>query len=37
MGYYTADALPVYDLFARNFTVCDSWFAPLPTGTVPIA
>ena len=33
MGYYSADALPVYDFFARNFTVCDSWFAPLPTGT----
>jgi phospholipase C len=35
MGYYTADALPVYDFFAKNFTVCDSWFAPLPTGTQP--
>ena len=33
MGYYTADALPVYDFFAKNFTVCDSWFAALPTGT----
>jgi phospholipase C len=33
MGYYTADALPVYDFFAKNFTICDSWFAPLPTGT----
>jgi phospholipase C len=33
MGYYAADALPVYDFFAKNFTVCDSWFAPLPTGT----
>jgi phospholipase C len=33
MGYYAADALPVFDFFARNFMVCDSWFAPLPTGT----
>ncbi|MFM0063610.1 alkaline phosphatase family protein [Paraburkholderia aspalathi] len=33
MGYYTAGALPVYDFFAKNFTICDSWFAPLPTGT----
>lgn len=33
MGYYAADALPTYDFFAKNFTVCDSWFAPLPTGT----
>jgi phospholipase C len=33
MGYYTADAVPVYDFFAKNFTVCDNWFAPLPTGT----
>lgn len=33
MGYYTAGALPVYDFFAKNFTVCDNWFAPLPTGT----
>lgn len=35
MGYYSAEALPVYDFFAKNFTVCDNWFAPLPTGTQP--
>jgi phospholipase C len=33
MGYYTAASLPVYDFFARNYTVCDHWFAALPTGT----
>lgn len=35
MGHYTADAVPIYDFFARNFTVCDHWFAALPTGTQP--
>ncbi|HJU20344.1 MAG TPA: alkaline phosphatase family protein [Stellaceae bacterium] len=33
MGYYTGAAVPVFDFFARNFTVCDHWFAALPTGT----
>ena len=35
MGHYTAEAVPVFDFFARNFTVCDHWFAALPTGTQP--
>lgn len=35
MGYYTGAAVPVFDFFARNFTVCDHWFAALPTGTQP--
>lgn len=35
MGYYDADALPVFDFFARNFVVCDHWFAALPAGTQP--
>ena len=33
MGYYTKSAVPIFDFFARNFTVCDHWFAALPTGT----
>lgn len=33
MGYYPAAAVPVWDFLARNFTVCDHWFAALPTGT----
>jgi len=35
MGYYTAAEVPVFDFFARNFTVCDRWFSSLPTGTQP--
>ncbi len=35
MGHYTAAAVPVFDFFARNFAVCDHWFATLPTGTQP--
>src|SRR5689334_21081768 len=31
MGYYTAEWLPVFDYFAKHYTVCDHWFAPLPT------
>jgi phospholipase C len=33
MGYYRAAAVPTYDFFARNYCVCDHWFAPLPLGT----
>lgn len=33
MGYYKADAVPIFDFFARNFVVCDRWFSALPTGT----
>jgi phospholipase C len=33
MGYYDAAAVPVFDFFARNYAVCDHWFAALPTGT----
>lgn len=33
MGHYTAAAVPAFDFFARNFAVCDHWFAALPTGT----
>jgi phospholipase C len=33
MGYYTAPWVPTFDFFAHHFTVCDHWFASLPTGT----
>lgn len=33
MGFYKDDAVPMFDFFARNFSVCDNWFSPLPTGT----
>jgi phospholipase C len=33
MGYYTAQSVPTFDFFVRNFTICDHWFAALPTGT----
>jgi phospholipase C len=33
MGYYDAASVPTYDFFARNYCVCDHWFAPLPLGT----
>ncbi len=35
MGHYTKTAVPMFDFFARNFAVCDHWFAALPTGTQP--
>jgi phospholipase C len=33
MGYYKADSVPTYDFLARNYCVCDRWFAPVPLGT----
>jgi phospholipase C len=33
MGCYDAAAAPVVDFFARNFAICDHWFAALPLGT----
>ena len=33
MGHYIAEDVPTYDFLARNFCVCDRWFAPLPLGT----
>jgi len=33
MGYYSKEAVPVFDFFARNFAICDRWFSPLPAGT----
>lgn len=33
MGYFRATSVPVFDFFARNYCVCDHWFASLPLGT----
>ncbi len=33
MGYFHAASLPTFDFFARNYCVCDHWFASLPLGT----
>jgi phospholipase C len=35
MGYYNGDQLPAYDMLAREFLICDRWFASLPTDTFP--
>lgn len=35
MGYYDAEAVPTFDFLARNFCVCDRWYASLPLGTQP--
>lgn len=35
LGFFTAAEVPVTDFFARQFGVCDRWFAPLPTDTHP--
>ncbi len=33
MGYYKSEAVGTYDFLARNYCVCDRWFAPVPLGT----
>ena len=35
MGFYDSTAVPVFDFLARNYAVCDHWFAALPCGTQP--
>ena len=35
MGYFPARLTPVTDFLARNFCICDNWFAPIPTSTQP--
>lgn len=35
MGLLTSNDLPVTSFFAREYAVCDRWFAPLPTSTQP--
>lgn len=35
MEYCTAVEVYVTDFLARNFAICDHWFAPLPASTLP--
>ena len=35
MGYYDGTDVPVYDHLAREFAVCDRWFASVPGATLP--
>jgi len=35
VGYYQAEQVGTFDFFAKNFMVCDYWFAPIPTSTQP--
>ena len=35
MGCYTPEALPVLSALARGYAVCDHWFCPAPTETLP--
>ena len=35
MGYYGAEELPVYDMLAREFAICDHWFCSHPGPTWP--
>jgi phospholipase C len=35
MGYHPAAHVPTYDFLAREFMVCDRWFAAIPTDTWP--
>jgi len=35
MGYYSRRHLPVYDLLARRYCVCDAWHSSIPGDTWP--
>jgi phospholipase C len=35
MEYCIKGYLPTTDFLARNFSICDNWFAPLPASTLP--
>lgn len=35
MGHYTEEHLPVYDLLARRYCVCDAWHSSIPGDTWP--
>ncbi len=35
MEYCTAKDVPTSDFLARNFAICDNWFACLPASTLP--
>lgn len=35
MAFLRASDAPVTNFLARNYAICDRWFAPLPTGSIP--
>jgi len=35
MGFFTAAEVPMMDFFAKEFAVCDRWFASVPADTHP--
>ncbi|HEX9033199.1 MAG TPA: alkaline phosphatase family protein [Streptosporangiaceae bacterium] len=35
MGCFTPEALPVLSALARGYAVCDHWYCPVPTETLP--
>ncbi|HEY4101826.1 MAG TPA: alkaline phosphatase family protein [Gemmatimonadales bacterium] len=35
MGFLAADQVTISDFLAREYVVCDRWFAPIPTSTQP--
>lgn len=35
MSFLRAADAPVTNFLARNYAVCDQWYAPLPTGSIP--
>lgn len=35
MGVYTPDLLPVLSGLAKGYAVCDHWYSPAPTETIP--
>ena len=35
MGYYDGSQLPIYDMLAREFAICDHWFCSHPGPTWP--
>lgn len=35
MAFLRAADAPVTNFLARNYAICDRWFAPLPTGSIP--
>lgn len=35
LGFMRSSDLPITSFLARNYAICDQYFAPLPTGSVP--
>jgi phospholipase C len=33
MGYFNAESVPTFDIFAKNYCVCDHWYSSVPLGT----